>query len=133
MARQVTGWVGWMWFAAFAMLTVGLFNIVGGLIAVFSPKKVLAWSGQNVVLVDVSAWGWVHFGLGVLLALTALFLFAGRFWARVLGVAFVVLNLLAQFVSLPVTPWWSIVVIVLDVVVLWALIVHGDEAERAVS
>jgi hypothetical protein len=132
MARQVTGWVGWVWFGAFTLLTVGLFNIMGGLVAVLSPKDVLAWSGHSVVLVDVSAWGWVHIVLGALLVLVACFLFAARPWARIVASILVVLNLLTQFLSLPITPWWSIAVIVLDVFVLWALIVHGAEVEEAV-
>lgn len=133
MARTVTGWVGWVWFGAFALLTVGLFNVVAGLIAVFSEEKVLAWSGQGVTIIDVSTWGWVHLILGAALTALGLVLFTGAAWARYTAVVFVVLNLVAQFVSLPITPWWSLAVIVLDVVVLWALIVHGEEVERAVS
>ncbi|QHT58026.1 hypothetical protein GXP71_19355 [Cellulomonas sp. H30R-01] len=133
MARTVTGWVGWVWFGAFCLLTVGLFNVVSGLIAVFSEEKVLAWSGQGVTIVDVSTWGWVHLILGALMVALGLVLFTGAAWARWTASVLVVLNLVAQFVSLPITPWWSLAVIVLDVVVLWALIVHGEEVERAVS
>lgn len=133
MARTVTGWVGWVWFGAFALLTVGLFNIVAGLIAVFQEEKVLAWSGQGLTIVDVSTWGWVHLVLGVALTGLGLVLFTGAAWARWTAAVLVVLNLVAQFVSLPITPWWSLAVIILDVVVLWALIVHGEEVERAVA
>ncbi|GCE77310.1 DUF7144 family membrane protein [Cellulomonas biazotea] len=133
MARTVTGWVGWVWFGAFALLTVGLFNIVAGLIAVFQEEKVLAWSGQGLTIVDVSTWGWVHLVLGVALTGLGLVLFTGAAWARWTASVLVVLNLVAQFVSLPITPWWSLAVIILDVVVLWALIVHGEEVERAVA
>ncbi|AEE44727.1 DUF7144 family membrane protein [Cellulomonas fimi] len=133
MARTVTAWVGWVWFGAFALLTVGLFNIVAGLVAVFQDDKVLAWSGNGVVLFDVSAWGWVHLLLGIALTALGLALFTGAAWARYTACVFVVLNLVAQFVSLPVTPWWSLTVIALDVVVLWALTVHGADVERAVS
>ncbi|NKY39706.1 DUF7144 family membrane protein [Cellulomonas septica] len=133
MARTVTGWVGWVWFGAFCLLTVGLFNVVSGLIAVFSEEKVLAWSGQGVTIVDVSTWGWVHLILGAAMVALGLVLFTGAAWARWTASVLVVLNLVAQFVSLPITPWWSLAVIVLDVVVLWALIVHGEEVERAVS
>ena len=45
----------------------------------------------------------------------------------------VVLNVLTQFVALPASPWWSVVTIVLGIFVLWALVVHGDEAQRASS
>ena len=133
MARTVTGWVGWVWFGAFALLTVGLFNIVAGLIAVFQEEKVLAWSGQGLTIVDVSTWGWVHLVLGVALTGLGLVLFTGAAWARWTASVLVVLNLVAQFVSLPITPWWSLAVIILDVVVLWALIVHGEEVARAVA
>src|SRR3954447_20451675 len=67
MARNVTGWVGWGWFAAFSILAVGLFNIVAGVAAAFSPNNVLSWTNNGVAVVDVSTWGWVHIILGALL------------------------------------------------------------------
>jgi hypothetical protein len=130
-AQRVTAWVGWVWFAAFAILVAGFFNIVAGLVAVFSEKTVVSWNPDGVAVVDVSTWGWVHLVLGVLLVLVSFALFAGRGWARVVALLLVVLNLFAQFVSLPVTPWWALTAIVLDVLILWALTVHGDEVARA--
>ena len=131
MAQRVTAWVGWVWFAAFAILVQGLFNIISGAVAAFSPKTVLSWSPDGVAVVDVSTWGWLQIALGLLLLLVGFALFSGRGWARVFAVVLVIVNLLAQFVSLPITPWWSLVVIALDAVILWALTVHGDEVERA--
>lgn len=128
---RVTAWVGWVWFAAAVLVTVGLFGVISGLIAVFSPDTVIASNGDAVAVIDVSAWGWVHLALGVLMVLVGLALFGGAAWARLIAIVLIVFNLLAQFVSLPATPWWSLVAIVLCVVVLWALIVHGDEARRA--
>ncbi|MBO9552987.1 hypothetical protein [Cellulomonas sp.] len=133
MARTVTGWVGWVWFAAFGLLTVGLFNLVAGLVAAFSSQKVIGWTGEGVAVVDVSTWGWVHLFLGLLLVVAGFALFGGSAWARYTAVVLVVLNMVAQFVSLPATPWWSLVVIVLDVVILWALVVHGAEVERSLA
>jgi hypothetical protein len=131
MSRNVTGWVGWVWFAAFSILAVGLFNIVAGVAAAFSPNDVLSWTNNGVAVVDVSTWGWVHIILGALLVAAALALFSGAGWARVVAIILVVLNLIAQFVSLQTTPFWSLVIIVVDLVILWALTVHGDEVERA--
>lgn len=132
MSRNVTAWVGWVWFAAFAILAVGLFNIVAGLAAAFSPNNVLSWTNDGVAVVDVSTWGWVHMILGVLLVAAGFALFSGAAWARLVAIVLVVLNLIAQFVSLQVTPFWSLVIIVVDLVILWALTVHGNEVERAV-
>lgn len=131
--NKVTAWVGWVWFAAFTLITVGLFNVVAGLVAVFDSDKIIAWTGSGIAIIDVSAWGWVHLILGAIMALVGFALFGGAPWVRTTAVVLVVLNLIAQFVSLPVTPWWSLVVIGLDIVILWALIVHGDEVERAAS
>jgi hypothetical protein len=131
-SNRVTAWVGWVWFAAFALITSGLFNIIAGFVAVFDDDKILALTGSGAAIVDVSTWGWVHLVLGALLTLVGFVLFGGAPWARAVAAVLVVLNLLAQFVSLPVTPWWSLTIIVIDVVILWALIVHGDETERAV-
>lgn len=134
MAQRVTGWVGWVWFCAFALLTIGLFNVISGLIAVFDEDKVLAWSGsQGAYVLDISTWGWVHLALGVLLTLTGFALFGAAGWARVVAIVLVVVNLVWQFVWLPVTPWWSLTAIVLGGFVLWALTVHGAEVERAVG
>ena len=131
MAQKVTAWVGWAWFGAFVVLTAGLINAVSGFVAIFSPSTVVSWTGEGIAVVDVSTWGWVHLVLGALLVLVGFALFAGSTWARRTAIVLVVINLVAQFVSLPVTPWWSLVVIALDLTVLWALIVHGDEVERA--
>ena len=133
MAQRVTGWVGWVWFGAFALLSVGLFNVIAGLIAVFQEEKLLAWSpASGAYILDVSSWGWVHLLLGVVLTVAGFALFGGALWARVVAIVAVVLSLVWNFLWLPVTPWWSLAVIVLGAFVLWALTVHGEEVERAV-
>ncbi|MHA7135044.1 DUF7144 family membrane protein [Oerskovia turbata] len=133
MARssQVTGWVGWVWFAGIVLVTLGLFNAISGLVAAFSPEKLVGVGDEGLVVLDVSTWGWIHLVVGALLVLTGFALLAGRGWARFVAIVLVVLNVLTQFVALPASPWWSIVTIVLGIFVLWALVVHGDEAQRA--
>ena len=106
--ERVTAWVGWVWFAAAVLFTVGLFGVISGLVAVFSPNTVVAATGEGVAVIDVSTWGWVHLAIGVLLALVGLALFAGAAWARLVAIVLIVLNMLAQFVALPATPWWSL-------------------------
>ncbi len=132
--QRVTGWVGWVWFGAFALLSVGLFNLITGLIAVFDEDKLLAWSpGDGAYVVDISTWGWVHLLLGVLLTCTGFALFSAATWARVVAIIAVLASIVWNFFWLPVTPWWSLAIIVLGAFVLWALTVHGDEVERAVA
>lgn len=129
-SSRTTGWVGWIWFAAIVMITVGIMNIVDGVFAATSDAEWIVVGSGEIGVFDLSTWGWVHIVLGSLLALVGFCLMAGRKWARWVAVVLVVLNTVAQFVVMPATPWWSLVTIALDIFVLWALIIHGDEAEK---
>jgi hypothetical protein len=127
---QGAGRVSWTWFAAVVMVMVGIFNVIDGLAAAFSDQEWAAVGGGGIGLLDISTWGWIHVGMGALIALVGILLLVGARWARWIAIVLVVLNAVSQFVVMPVTPWWSVTTILLDVFVLWALIVHGDEVER---
>lgn len=129
---ETTGWVGWGWFAGFVLLTAGIFDAIYGLMAVIGPDSAyfLAPSG-SLFLFDVAGWGWWHLISGAALILVALALFAGATWARVIAVILAVINAVGQLFLLPVQPWWSVIVIVLDILVIYALTVHGRELRNA--
>lgn len=59
--------------------------------------------------------------LGVLVAGTGIGVVKGTTWGRILGVALASASLLVNFVFIPHYPFWSILVIVLDVLIIWAL------------
>ncbi|WP_350346762.1 hypothetical protein ABIQ69_08875 [Agromyces sp. G08B096] len=129
-----TGWVGWGWFAAIILLTAGIIDVIYGLIAVIGPDSAYFLSGTgDLVLFDVAGWGWWHLISGATLILAGGALFAGATWARVLGVILAVLNAIGQLFLLPVQPWWSLIVIVLDILVIYALTVHGRELKTAAA
>jgi hypothetical protein len=121
--------VGWIAFAAIMMLVVGLFNVIDGIAAIASNKVFVTGSGGAVVL-DVTAWGWVHLVIGLLVAVVGYFLLQGASWATYAAILLVIVNMLTQMMFLPAYPLWSIMIIALDSFVLWALIVHGDERVR---
>jgi hypothetical protein len=56
--------------------------------------------------------------------------FTGATWARICGVILCGLNALVQLVFLSAYPIWAVLIIALDMLVIWALIVHGDEARE---
>lgn len=70
---------------------------------------------------SLTGWGWVHLILGALVAATGMALFKGATWARAVGVALAGLSMIAHFVWLPYQPVWSIVLIVVDGFIIWAL------------
>jgi hypothetical protein len=126
---RVTGWVGWIWFAGLMLVMLGTFNIIQGLAAIFTDDVFVPTEG-GAILLDLTGWGWVHFLVGLLALLAGLGLFSGATWARVFAVIVVMINAIAQLASLNFHPVWSIIVITLDVLVIWALIVHGTEARE---
>jgi hypothetical protein len=124
---EPTGWVGWVIFAGVAMIVLGAFQIIEGLVAVFQRSYYLVTPGHLIVHVNYAAWGWTHFGIGVVIAVVGFGVMAGVMWARVLGIALAVISAIVNLAFIAAYPVWGILIIALDVVVIYALAVHGRE------
>jgi hypothetical protein len=72
-----------------------------------------------------------HLILGIVVALAGVGLLAGRTWARVVGITLAALSAITNFLFIPEHPFWALLVIALDVVVIWALAAHGREVRDA--
>lgn len=125
---SVTGWVGWVLFAGILMFTAGFFNIVEGLVALLNSGYYRVQSTGLLFHVNYAAWGWALLFFGVVLALAGWGVMAGRTWARTVGVIMVVLNATVNLAFIAAYPVWITLTIALDVIVIYALIVHGREA-----
>jgi len=125
-SRQ-TGWVGWVVFAGFMLVLVGTFHIIEGLVAVFRDEVFLVRPKGLVVNVDYTAWGWAHIVGGALAILVGTCLLAGQLWARIVAVIVAMLSAIANITFLPAYPIWSTIMIAIDVLVIWAVTVHGAE------
>jgi hypothetical protein len=123
--ERTSGWtVGFVVFAAVIMMIIGSFQVIAGIAAIFEDEFFVV--GPNYVYdVDVTAWGWIHLGLGVLLFFAGIGALAGATWARVVGITLASLSAIANFFFIPYYPVWSIVMIALDIAVIWALSVYG--------
>jgi hypothetical protein len=124
--QSTTGWAGWTAFAAFMMIMIGGFHAIQGLAAVFKDTFYAA-TPNYVFEFDITAWGWIHLILGIVVVIAGFGLFSGATWARVVGVMVAFVSALANFAWLPYSPVWSTVVIAIDIFVIYALIVHGRE------
>ncbi|MET0735528.1 MAG: hypothetical protein ABWY55_07790 [Microbacterium sp.] len=122
-----TGWTGWATFAGVILLISGVFSVVQALVALIGPDTYYVVTEGSLWLLDVAGWGWWNLIIGVLLILTALALFAGPTWARVVAVILVILSAVGQLLLIPAQPWWSFIVIAVDVLIIYALTVHGNE------
>jgi hypothetical protein len=124
---QTTGWVGWIIFAAVMMMMIGGLHVIEGLVAIFKDTYYLVADSGLVVSVDYTAWGWVHLILGIVVAGAGFALLSGRMWARVIAVTVAAVSLIANFVFIASYPVWSTTIIAFDVLVIYALTVHGRE------
>lgn len=126
---QPSGWVGWIYFAGFLMLAKGVFQAFLGVLALVN-NNIYVVGEHQVVAFNFTAWGWIHIALGALLVTGAASVFSGKWWGRMIGSIMVTLSLVANLAFLPAYPIWSILVVALDVVLLYALLVRGDEAAK---
>jgi hypothetical protein len=109
-------------FAAVMLFLVGMLDIFRSIMAI-AEDDVFVTTPNYVFEFDLTSWGWIHLGLGVLAVIVSLGLFRAATWARVSGVAIAGLVIMASFLSLPYSPVWSIVMIALSAFIIWALCV----------
>jgi hypothetical protein len=118
---QPSGWaIGGVTFAATMLVVIGIFQIIAGLAAIFDDQFYVVTQNYAFDL-DVSAWGWIHLIIGILLVVTGYFLFARATWAAGVALGVAVLSAVANFFFIPYYPFWAILEIALAVWVIWAL------------
>lgn len=120
-------------FAAVFMFVGGVFQALEGLAAIINDDFFVSVEGYAYNL-DITAWGWLHLITGVILALTGLFLLTGSAVARMMALFIVVVSAIINFVHIPYQPLWSIVLLVIDGAIIWALLALPlpEETQRRV-
>ena len=125
--QQTTGWaVGFILFAAIMMVMTGFFQVLAGLVAIFENEFYVA-TREYLFQFDATTWGWIHLLVGLLVAFAGWGLLSGRTWARVVAITLAVLSAVANFLFIPYYPFWSLLIITLDIFVIWAIAAHGRE------
>ncbi len=123
-----TGWAGVVLFGGIMLLMVGGFQSMQGLVAIFRDEYYLVSPNGLVVEFDYTVWGWIHLIVGLLAVATGIGVMAGQTRARVLGIVIAVVSALDKIAFLSAYPVWSTIIIAIDVLVIYALAVHGREA-----
>jgi hypothetical protein len=124
-----TAWVGWIMFAGIMMIMLGTFEAIAGLVALFNDKYYLVGRNGLAVSVDYTTWGWVHLLLGIVVAAAGLGVMVGQMWARVVGIVVALLSAIVNIAFLSAYPIGSTIIIAVDVLVIYALTVHGKETK----
>lgn len=125
--RTSSAWVGWVVFAAVIVITMGAFEAIEGLVAIFKDQYYLVPSTGLVVSVDYTVWGWVHLIIGVVSILAGIALLQGRSWGRIVVIVLAGVSALVNLGFLSAYPIWATLVIAFDVIVIYALTVHWKD------
>jgi len=126
--KDSSGWSsGAVMFAGILMIVMGIFETFQGLAALIDDSFFVV--SENYFLeFDVTAWGWIHLIVGLLVLFGGYSLMAGRTWGRVLGLILATVAAVTNFAYIPYYPFWSLLMIALAIWVIWALTSKWDEA-----
>lgn len=114
-------------FAAIIMVFAGGFQVFAGLSALLG-NDIYTDTPDYVFQLNLTSWGWVHLTVGGIVFLAGFGMMLGQTWARVVGIVLAAASTIATFAFLPYYPFWAVVIIALDVMVIWALVAHGAAA-----
>ena len=114
---------GFAVFGGVVMIMAGFCQGFMGLVGLLSNDYYVG-TRNYVFEFDATTWGWIHLLVGILLLVAGGGVVTGQTWARAVGITFAGLSALATFAFAPFSPFWSLTIIALDVVVIWALAVY---------
>ena len=127
------GWAGWVVFAATMLVLIGCLHLIQGLVALFDEGVMVTSRKDDLVVMDIDAWGVVMLIWGLLLAGTGVALAYGSGWARVFSIFLAFVGVILQIGFLSAYPIWSTIVIALDIFVIYALTARWAEARAAMD
>jgi hypothetical protein len=123
-ARADGSGYGLVLFAGSLLLVVGFWNLIYGIAAL--AKASFFVGNAHYVIGDLRAWGWVTLIFAALQIVAGIGVLAGNQYARWSGVALVGLNAVSQMFFIPAYPFWSLIIIAMDIVALYGLCAYGS-------
>lgn len=124
--NQQSGWVGWGFFAGFMMIIMGVLQSIAGLTALLNDEWLVV-TEQRLLVFNFATWGWIHLLVGLVVLAAGFSVLHGAVWARTVGVVLAAISLVANLAYVNTYPIWSIAVVVIDVLIIYALTVRGNE------
>jgi hypothetical protein len=118
----------WRALAVLVTAAIGVLHTVGGIAAVARTQGLDLAS--TPVVADYRAYGWGFIITGVLLLAAAVGVWFGQLWARILGGVLLALSFLNNL-ALPGGVLWSIVLMVVALLGIYAIIVHAKPLRSA--
>ena len=124
---KASPWVGWIAFAGVMLALLGALRIFQGIVALVNEDYFQSRSSGLVLAASHTTWGWGQIIGGVILVVAGLCVFGGQVWARTVGVLVAFASAVANLAFMAEHPLFSAIMIAVDIVVIFALTVHGSE------
>jgi len=123
--------MGWKLFAGILILLAGTFNVFDGLVGISQTNYIERYTGGQLPITNnVKTWSWIMLIIGAVMILSAFLIFVGNMFGRVVGVAVASVNLLAQLAYLNHNTFWSLTVVIIDILVIYGLVAHGGRLDE---
>ncbi len=120
---------GWVALGVILMGVVGAFKLVSGIIGLVQDEYLInGFTGYRLVDVTGLAIWWLL--VGALLILASFAVLRGKTWGYIVGLTAAALATLSEFFSIPYTPIWSIVMIIVYVVIMAAFVKAAPGSEE---
>jgi hypothetical protein len=123
-------WSGWVTFTGLLAGIVAVYNILSG-IAAIAEDDTTERLNDALYGVNITAWGWFWLILGILQLITAGLILARNPIGQMLGLLWAFIGAALSVFTIFVAPFWSLVVLGLSVLVIWALTAHTEEFEES--
>jgi hypothetical protein len=104
------------------MILGGLWSIVMGIV-VLSTAHVYVHTQPSgyTYRFTLHGWGWAELIFGIVLVAAGSCVLLGMAWARWVGIVLAVISAIGNFMFIPFTPVWSILMIAVSAFIIWAL------------
>jgi hypothetical protein len=119
--------IGWVTFSGLMLFMAGCFTGIAGIVALLNSKFYVA--GAVFVFGDLRTWGWILIGISIVELAAAGAVFVGQQWSRWFGIIVAALNAIAQMFFFSAYPWWSVLIIGLNLLVIYGLAAYGTKIQ----
>ena len=111
---------GISFFAGVLLIVGGGFQAIEALAAIVRDEYLVV-APNYIYTFDLTAWGWIHLLIGLAFVAIGICLLLGQGWAMIAGIVVASISALINFTWLPYQPFWAILLIAVDLLIIWAL------------
>jgi hypothetical protein len=109
---------GWRLFAGLILMIAGVMQILNGLWALDAQDSAIDAVFWND---NIEAWGWFYLVVGIVVAVTGLFILRRAYWATTVGIAIGCIGAIINIFWIFSYPLASVVLITLNLLVVYGL------------